>query len=66
MEQCNMKYVGYIHRLYIMLEKENLTEDQIIDKIYEIMQNDESIEEITKIEIKQVIESRIKYEDKVY
>lgn len=61
-----MRYVGYIHRLYLMLEKESLTEDQIINKIYEIMQNDESIEGITKIEIKQVIESRIKHEDKVY
>lgn len=59
MGQCKMRYVGYINRLCLMLEKEKLTREQMIDKIYEIMNKDESIiGGITKIEICQAMESR--------
>ena len=54
----NMRYVGYINRLCIMLEKENLTKEQMVDKIYDIMNKDESVGSITKMEIRQAIECR--------
>ena len=48
-----MRYIGEIHRLFEMVsEKESLTTEQVIDKIYEIMSKDK---EITKIEIKQAL-----------
>ena len=48
-----MRYIGEIHRLFEMIsEKEQLTTEQMIDKIYEIMSKDK---EITKIEIKQAL-----------
>ena len=53
MEQCKMRYVGEIHRLFEMIsEKEQLTTEEIIDKIYNIMIKDK---EITKLEIKQAL-----------
>lgn len=55
-----MRYVGYIHRLYTMiLAKEDLTKDQVVNKIYNIMARSDEIEEITKEEIKEVLEKRI-------
>lgn len=48
-----MRYIGEIHRLFEMIsEKENLSTNEIIDKIYNIMKKDKNI---TKIEIKQVL-----------
>lgn len=48
-----MRYVGEIHRLFEMIsDKEDLSTDEIINKIYEIMSKDK---EITKIEIKQAL-----------
>lgn len=48
-----MRYIGEIHRLFEMIsEKEHLTTDKIIDKIYDIMIKDK---EITKLEIKQAL-----------
>lgn len=48
-----MRYIGEIYRLFIMIsEKEQLTTDKIIDKIYNIMIKDK---EITKLEIKQAL-----------
>ena len=48
-----MRYVGEIHRLFEMISgKEDLSTDEIINKIYEIMCKDK---EITKIEIKQAL-----------
>ena len=36
-----MRYIGEIHRLFEMIsEKEQLTTEQMIDKIYEIMSKD--------------------------
>lgn len=53
MGQCKMRYIGEIHRLFEMIsEKEQLTTDKIIDKIYNIMIKDK---EITKLEIKQAL-----------
>ena len=50
---CKMRYIGEIHRLFEMIsEKEQLTTDKIIDKIYNIMIKDK---EITKLEIKQAL-----------
>ena len=55
-----MRYVGYIHRLYTTISvKEDLTKDQIVNKIYNIMTRSDEIEEITKEEIKEVLEKRI-------
>lgn len=48
-----MRYIGEIHRLFEMIsEKEQLTTDKIIDKIYDIMIKNK---EITKLEIKQAL-----------
>lgn len=48
-----MRYIGEIHRLFeIISEKEQLTTDKIIDKIYDIMIKNK---EITKLEIKQAL-----------
>jgi len=48
-----MRYIGEIHRLFEMIsEKEQLTTDEIIDKIYNTMSKDK---EITKLEIKQAL-----------
>lgn len=48
-----MRYIGEIYRLFEMIsEKEQLTTDKIIDKIYKIMSKDK---EITRIEIKQAL-----------
>ena len=56
-----MRYVGYIHRLYEMISsKENLTKDQMIDRIYDIMEKSKDVESITKEEIKEVLEKRVK------
>ena len=53
MGHTKMRYIGEIHRLFIMIsEKEQLTTDKIIDKIYNIMIKDK---EITKLEIKQAL-----------
>ena len=50
---CKMRYIGEIYRLFEMIsEKEQLTTDKIIDKIYDIMIKDK---EITKLEIKQAL-----------
>ncbi len=55
-----MRYIGYIHRLYIMISaKKDLTKDQVVNKIYNIMTRSDEIEEITKEEIKEVLEKRI-------
>lgn len=56
-----MKYKGHIHRLYLMIsEKENLTKDEIIDKIYTLMNNDPDIVgHITRLEIEQVINAKL-------
>ena len=56
-----MRYIGHIHRLYLMLQEkeEKLTRDEIIDKIYELMNKDpEIIGGITRIEIEQAIRCR--------
>lgn len=65
MVQCNkgkkMRYVGHIHRLYLMLQnkEENLPKNELIDRIYELMnKNPEIIGGITRIEIEQAIECR--------
>lgn len=51
--RVKMRYTGEIHRLFEMIsEKEQLTTDKIIDKIYDIMSKDK---EITKLEIKQAL-----------
>ena len=48
-----MRYIGEIHRLFEMIsEKEQLTTDKIIDKIYDITIKNK---EITKLEIKQAL-----------
>ena len=48
-----MRYIGEIHRLFETIsEKEQLTTDKIIDKIYDIMIKNK---EITKLEIKQAL-----------
>ena len=48
-----MRYIGEIHRLFEMIsEKEQLTTDKIINKIYDIMIKNK---EITKLEIKQAL-----------
>lgn len=48
-----MRYIGEIHRLFEMIsEKEQLTTDKIIDKIYDVMIKNK---EITKLEIKQAL-----------
>ena len=48
-----MRYTGEIHRLFEMISgKEDLSVDEIIDKIYDIMIKDK---EITKTEIKQAL-----------
>ena len=48
-----MRYIGEIHRLFEMIsEKESLTNEEIIGKIYDIMSKDK---EITKMEIKQAL-----------
>lgn len=53
MGRTKMRYIGEIHRLFEMIsEKEQLTTEEIIDKIYNIMSKDK---EITKIEIKQAL-----------
>lgn len=53
MGHTKMRYIGEIHRLFEMIsEKESLTTEEIIDKIYNIMSKDK---EITKIEIKQAL-----------
>lgn len=56
-----MRYKGHIHRLFLMLsEKENLNKEEVIDKIYELMNKDpEIIGGITRIEIEQVINSKL-------
>ena len=56
-----MKYKGHIHRLFLMIsEKENLTKEEIINKIYELMNKDPDIVgHITKIEIEQVINAKL-------
>jgi hypothetical protein len=51
-----MRYIGYIHRLFLMLSEKGFTAEEIIDKIYDIMNKDkEIIGGITKIEIKQAL-----------
>ena len=51
-----MRYIGEIHRLFEMIsEKEQLTTDKIIDKIYDVMIKNK---EITKLEIKQALVHR--------
>ena len=53
MGHTKMRYIGEIHRLFEMIsEKESLTTEEIIDKIYNIMIKDK---EITKLEIKQAL-----------
>ena len=56
-----MKYKGHIHRLFLMIsEKENLSKEEIIDKIYELMNKDpDIIGYITRIEIEQVINAKL-------
>lgn len=56
-----MRYKGHIHRLFLMLsEKESLNKEEVIDKIYELMNKDpEIIGGITRIEIEQVINSKL-------
>lgn len=65
-----MRYKGHIHRLFLMLsEKESLNKEEVIDKIYELMNKDpEIIGGITRIEIEQVINSKLGYinENKIY
>ena len=53
MGHTKMRYIGEIYRLFEMIsEKEQLTTEEIIDKIYNIMIKDK---EITKLEIKQAL-----------
>lgn len=56
-----MKYKGHIHRLFLMIsEKENLSKEEVIDKIFELMNKDpEIIGGITRIEIEQVINAKL-------
>lgn len=55
-----MKYVGKIHRLYLMLAEKGFTKEEIVDKIHDIMNNDEEIVGgITRQEIEQAIKSRL-------
>lgn len=56
-----MRYKGHIHRLFLMLsEKESLNKEEVIDKIYELMNKDpEIMGGITRIEIEQVINSKL-------
>lgn len=54
-----MRYVGHIYRLYLMMAEKGFTLEEIIDKIYENMNNDEAIiGGITRTEIQQVIKSK--------
>lgn len=55
-----MRYIGYIHRLYEMItDKEDLSVDEIITRIYEIMNKDQSIiGGITRLEIEQALRYR--------
>ena len=56
-----MRYKGHIHRLFLMLsEKESLNKEEVIDKIYELINKDpEIMGGITRIEIEQVINSKL-------
>lgn len=56
-----MRYVGKIHRLFEVIKGKDssLSIDDIISKIYDIMNKDEStIGGITRIEIEQVLRYR--------